>query len=98
MICAGLAIYLSAFFLWSSRFLPGSLAWRRTLKAYQKPPKTAKYNNIVYLHTYGMSYAHNRRDRIEKVLTRFTFSDWRKVLQVFETHPHVNKIGMFPGD
>jgi hypothetical protein len=58
----------------------------------------AKYKYIGYLHTKGMSYAHNRRDKIEKALTRFTFSDWQKVFQVFETHPHVNKIGLFPGD
>jgi len=55
-----------------------------------------RYKYVGYLHTKGMSYAQNQRIKVEKVLTYFTFSAWTKVFQIFESHPDINKIGIFP--
>ena len=55
-----------------------------------------EYQYIAYLHTKGMSYAKDTRDKTERALTHFTFSRWRKILKVFEEYPLVNKIGLFP--
>ncbi len=52
---------------------------------------------IAYFHTKGMSYARRRRNKEEKMLTHFTFSKWRRVLDIFDTRPDIHKIGLFPG-
>jgi hypothetical protein len=51
---------------------------------------------IAYFHSKGMSYAKQRRDVVERVLTHFTFSQWSKVLRIFDTQAGVHKIGLFP--
>jgi hypothetical protein len=58
--------------------------------------RAEEYKYIGYLHTKGMSYAQGRRDKLEKVLTHFTFAPWSKTFRVFETYPRINKIGLFP--
>lgn len=60
--------------------------------------RTGGYKYIGYLHTKGMSYARTGRDKSEKVLTHFTFSQWREIFRVFESHPLINKIGLFPAE
>ncbi|OZA78686.1 MAG: hypothetical protein B7X76_09900, partial [Azorhizobium sp. 39-67-5] len=54
------------------------------------------YRYVAYLHTKSMSYANKRRCKVEAVLTYFTFSSWRKVLEIFEAQKDINKIGLFP--
>jgi hypothetical protein len=56
----------------------------------------AGYRYVAYLHTKSMSYANKRRCKVEAVLTYFTFSSWRKALEIFETQKDINKIGLFP--
>ena len=56
------------------------------------------YKYIAYFHTKGMSYAKQRRNREEKILTHFTFSEWRRVLDVFDTRSDIHKIGLLPAN
>ncbi|MFT4020747.1 MAG: hypothetical protein QM666_04425 [Acinetobacter sp.] len=58
--------------------------------------KTEQYKYVVYFHTKGMSYARAKRNKVERVLTYYTFNYWHQCLRIFQEKPEINKIGLFP--
>lgn len=65
-------------------------------KAWALSHESNKYRYILYFHTKGMSHKKNGRVDSEKILTYFTFNNWKDIVGVFKKNPHINKVGLFP--
>ncbi|MBF7687103.1 hypothetical protein [Acinetobacter rathckeae] len=54
------------------------------------------FQYVIYLHTKGMSYYKNSRNRDEKILTYFLFHHWKNTVSILENNAQINKVGLFP--
>lgn len=64
---------------------------------------SCSYDLLVYLHTKGMSYKQHfssgfksGRSPREILLTYLTFLNFRRTIEIFDTHKDISKIGAFP--
>lgn len=48
---------------------------------------------VLYFHSKGIAEYRGKRQYIEKALHKTVIQPWRKVLEIFESHPRIDKIG-----
>jgi hypothetical protein len=48
---------------------------------------------ILYFHSKGITRFHGRREHVEMALHKTVIDQWKNVLQIFDTHPNIDKIG-----
>lgn len=48
---------------------------------------------LLYFHSKGISHFRGKREEIEVALHKTVIAQWRHVLEIFETHPNIDKIG-----
>jgi len=54
-------------------------------------PSSCHY--ILYFHSKGITRFHGRRERTERALHSTVIAPWKDILQIFETHPQIDKVG-----
>jgi hypothetical protein len=53
----------------------------------------------LYFHSKGITRFRGReRDMVEKNLHKTVIAQWRHVLEIFESHPHIDKVGSTASD
>lgn len=58
--------------------------------AREDPSKT---HYILYFHSKGITRFHGIREQTELALHKTVIAPWKRVLEIFTTHPHIDKIG-----
>lgn len=48
---------------------------------------------LLYFHSKGMTRFHGHRERVEIALHKTVIAKWPSILNIFETHPNIDKIG-----
>lgn len=56
--------------------------------------KENKEHIYLYFHSKGMSHMTNQRALHERKIFKGVIESWKKVLNIFYTYPHINKIGL----
>lgn len=53
---------------------------------------------LMYFHSKGITHYRGERDIVERNLHQTVIAPWRHVLEIFETHPNIDKIGSTASD